>query len=157
VGNTYSAGSANGFAAGTALGPLEGEWNLWVPPLAGIVIGIGIVGYKNWCWCIDGKKGNKGSFGHIGERRSSRMSNHRLVDFEMNRKLLLAAAAAVVVEIAVVVGTCGSHKRRNPLLLTMAAAFVLFKDYWVFEGFECCNCYGYSLLVRREGKEETGK
>lgn len=122
LGNTHSAGSANGLAAGAGLGPLEGEWKLWVLLLAGI--GFGIVGYKNWCWCIAGKMGNTGSFGHIGDCRSSRMSNHRLVEFEMNHKILVLVA--VVVELAVVVVDIGgSHKRRNPLLLIMVEVFVL--------------------------------
>ena len=125
VGNTHSAGSANGVS--DLVGPLEGEWNWWV-------LLIGTVGHMNWWWwcccCCNHGIGNIGSFGHIGECRNSRigMSDHRLVEFEMgHRKKLL-----VVVD----VGIGCSHKRSNPLVKELLS-FVLrsFGGLWLFMGF----------------------
>ena len=99
VGNTHSAGSANGVS--DLVGPLEGEWNWWV-------LLIGIVGHMTWWlwwwwWCCNLGIGNIGSFGHIGECMNSRigMSDHRLVEFEMGHRKKL---------VAVVVGIGCSHK-----------------------------------------------
>jgi len=100
VGNTHSAGSANGVS--DLVGPLEGEWNSWV-----LLIGIGIVGHMNcccwwwwwWCCCNHGI-GNIGSFGHIGECRNSRigMSDHSWLNLRwvIGRSLLLLVLVVVI-------------------------------------------------------------
>ena len=118
VGNTHSAGSANGVS--DLVGPLEGEWNWWV-------VLIGTVGHMNWWWCCCNHGiGNIGSFGHIGECMNSRigMSDHRLVEFEMGHRKKL---------VAVVVGIGCSHKRSNPLVIELLS-FVL-RSFWGVMGF----------------------
>lgn len=120
VGNTHSAGSANGVS--DLVGPLEGEWNWWV-------LLIGTVEHMNWWWwcCCNHGIGNIGSFGHIGECRNSRigMSDHRLVEFEMGHRKKL---------VVVVVGIGCSHKRSNPLVIELLFSFLFFfcvlRSYW---------------------------